>query len=85
MIGAQVDKDFGADQELKRLYKSIGSGDIKNFFNPKSELYDPEMGDRLLAYDEARTNSGVSRNAKYSDKRKVQPYDRKGRWQGRWR
>ena len=82
MIGAQVDKDFGADQELKRLYKSIGSGDIKNFFNPKSELYDPEMGDRLLAYDEARTNSGVSRNAKYSDKRKYNSTTAKGGGKG---
>jgi hypothetical protein len=43
MISAQVDKDFGADQELKRLYSAIGSDEIKKYFNPKSDMYDPEM------------------------------------------
>jgi len=70
MISAQVDKDFGADQELKRLYGAIGSSEIKNYFNPEHDMYDPELGERLLAFDQARTAKGVSRNSNFSDKPK---------------
>jgi hypothetical protein len=74
MISAQVAKDFGADQELKRLYSAIGSDEIKKYFNPKSDMYDPEMGGRLLAFDQARTAKGVSLNSNFSNKNK---YDAK--------
>ncbi len=74
MISAQVDKDFGADQELKRLYSAIGSDEIKKYFNHKSDMYDPEMGERLLAFDQARTAKGVSLNSNFSNKNK---YDAK--------
>lgn len=78
MISAQVDKDFGADQELKRLYSAIGKSEIKNYFNHNSDMYDPELGERLLAFDQARTAKGVSRNSKFSDKPKYSSTTAKG-------
>ena len=78
MISAQVDKDFGADQELKRLYSAIGKSEIKNYFNHNSDMYDPELGERLLAFDQARTAKGVSRNSNFSDKPKYSSTTAKG-------
>ena len=78
MISAQVDRDFGADQELKRLYSAIGKSEIKNYFNHNSDMYDPELGERLLAFDQARTAKGVSRNSKFSDKPKYSSTTAKG-------
>jgi len=78
MISAQVDKDFGADQELKRLYSAISKSEIKNYFNHNSDMYDPELGERLLAFDQARTAKGVSRNSNFSDKPKYSSTTAKG-------
>ena len=78
MISAQVDKDFGADQELKRLYSAISKSEIKNYFNHNSDMYDPELGERLLAFDQARTAKGVSRNSNFSDKPKYSSFTTKG-------
>ena len=78
MISAQVDKDFGADQELKRLYSAISKSEIKHYFNPNSDMYDPELGERLLAFDQARTAKGVSRNSNFSDKPKYSSTTAKG-------
>ena len=78
MISAQVDRDFGADQELKRLYSAISKSEIKNYFNSNSDMYNPELGERLLAFDQARTAKGVSRNSNFSDKPKYSSTTAKG-------
>ena len=83
MISAQVDKDFGADQELKRLYSAIDSSEIKKYFNLDSDMYDPELGERLLAFDQVRTDKGVSRNSNFSDRPKYNAVKARGGSSGR--
>ena len=78
MISAQVDKDFGADQELKRLYSAIGSSEIKKYFNLDSDMYNPKLGERLLAFDQVRTDKGVSRNSNFSDRPKYNAVKARG-------
>lgn len=69
-LRAQVNKEVGADAALKQLYEDISVEEWRAMIDPESEDYDEATAQKLAAYDEARTNAGVSGKSGNSSKPK---------------
>lgn len=69
-VAAGVNVSVGADQDLQQLYHDTSQSEWRAMGNPNSDSYDPETYQKLMEYDQARTDAGVSEKSSASDQAK---------------